>query len=75
MVGNLSIIDQTRGTHIRFRNMDYFESNIIAIDEGSGGEDALFNGYIHKINTLQFNSVSRFQYGKSFDFQHQIIEY
>ena len=33
MVGKLSIVDQTRGTHIRFKNMDDLESRINAIDQ------------------------------------------
>ena len=63
MVGNLKIGDQIHQTHTRFRNMDEFEAYINAIDEGYDAEDAIFNGYIYKINTPQFNKVKRSQYG------------
>ena len=75
MVGNLKVGDQIRQTHIRFRNMDDFESYINTIDEGYDAEDALFNGYIYKLNTPQFNKVNRFQYGNGCSFDKIIIEY
>ena len=31
-------------------------------------------GYIYKINTPQFNLVSRIQYDNGFDFKHEIVE-
>ena len=43
-VGNLSLGDQIRETHIRFRNMDDFESYVNANDEGYEAGDAFFNG-------------------------------
>ena len=46
MVGNLKVGDQIRQTHIRFRNMDDFESYINSIDERYDAEDCIFNGYI-----------------------------
>ena len=45
MVSKLSLGDQIRENHFRFRKMDAFESYINAIDEGYEAEDALFNGY------------------------------
>ena len=47
---------------------------INAIDEGYDAEDAIFNDYVYKINTPQFNKVNRSQYGKGCDFKHEIIE-
>ena len=47
MVGNLKVGDQIRQTHIRFRNMDDFESYINSIDEGYDADDCIFNGYIY----------------------------
>ena len=44
MVGKLSLGDQIRETHIRFRNMDDFKSYVIAIDEGYESKDAIFIG-------------------------------
>ena len=44
MVGRLKIADQTRETHIRFRNLNDFESYINAIDQDFESEDVIFNG-------------------------------
>ena len=59
MVGNMKVGDQIRQTKIRFRNVDDYETDINAIDEGYDAEDAIFNGYIYKINTPEFNKVNR----------------
>ena len=75
MVGNLKVGDQIRQTNIRFRNMDDFEAYLNAIDQDYESEDAIFNGYIYKIDTPQFNKVNRSQYGNGCDFKHEIIEY
>ena len=75
MVGNLKVGDQIRQTHIRFRNFDDYESFINSIAEGYDAEDAIFNDYIHKLNSPQFNKVNRSQYGNGCDFKHEIIEY
>ena len=75
MIGNLKVGDQVRQTHIRFRNISDYEAYINAIDEGYDAEDAIFNGYIYKINTPQFDRVNRSQYGNGCDFKHEIIEY
>ena len=75
MVGNLKVGDQIRQTHIRFRNIDDYEAFINAIGESYDAEDAIFNGYIYKLNTPQFNKVNRSHYGNGCDFKHEIIEY
>ena len=75
MIGRLKNADQTRETHIRFRNIDDYEAYINAIDQDYESEDAIFNGYIYKINTPQFIVVNRSQYGNGCDFKHEIIEY
>ena len=46
MVGRLSVGDQIRTTHIRFRNITYYEAYINSIDEGYDAEDSICNGYI-----------------------------
>ena len=74
-VGNLKVGDQIRQTKIRFRNMDDFKAYINSIDEGYDSEDAIFNGYIYKINTPQINKVNKSQYGNGCDVKHEIIEY
>ena len=75
MVGNLKVGDQIRQTHIRFRNVDDFESYINSIDQNYDSDDSIFNGYIYKINTPQFNKVNRSQYGNGCSFDKIIIEY
>ena len=73
MVGNLKVGDQIRQTHIRFRNISDYEAYINAIDQYYDSEDAIFNGYIYKIKTPQFNKVNRSQYGNGCSFDKIII--
>ena len=75
MVGNLKVGDQIRRTHIRFRNLDDFEAYINSIDQDYDSEDAIFNGYIYKIDTPQFIKVNRSQYGNGCSFDKIIVEY
>ena len=75
MVGSLKVGDQVCQFHIRFRIIDSFESYINAIDEGFDAEFAIFNGYIYKLNTPQFNKVNRSQYRNGCHFRHEILEY
>ena len=75
MDGNLKIVDQIRQTHTRFRNMDDFEAYTNSIDQDYDSDDCIFNGYIYKIDTPQFNKINRSQYGNGCDFKHEIIEY
>ena len=75
MVGNLKVGDQIRQTHVRFRNKNDFEASINSIDEGYDADDCIFNGYIYKIDTPQFNKVNRSQYGNGCSFDKIIIEY
>ena len=67
--------DQILTIYIGFRFITDYEAYINSNDEGYDAEDAIFNGYIYKINNLQFNLVIRSQYGNGCDFRHQIIEY
>ena len=75
MVGNLKVGDQIRGTHNKFRNNNDYEAYINSIDEGYDAEDSIFNGYLYKIITPQFNKVNRSQYGNGCNFDEIIIEY
>ena len=75
MVGNLKVGDPIRQTHSRFRNMDVFEAYINFIDQDYDSEDAIFNGYIYKLDTPQFNKVNRSQYGNGCNFDKIIVEY
>ena len=75
MVGNLKVGDQIRQTHIRFRNMDDYEAYINSIDQDYDSDDAIFNGYIYKIDSPIFNKVNRSRYGNGCSFDKIIIEY
>ena len=55
--------------------MDEFEAYINSIDQDYDSEDSIFNGYIYKIDTPDFNIVNRSQYGNGCGFKHDIIEY
>ena len=75
MIGNLKVGDQIRQTHIRFRNISDYEAFINAIDQDYDSEDALFNGYIYKLDTPQFIKVNRSQFGNGCSFDKLIVEY
>ena len=75
MVGNIKVGDQFRQTNIRFRNMNDFASYIISFDQDYDRNDSIFNGYVYKIDTPQFEKVNRSQNGNGCDFKHQLIEY
>ena len=61
MIGKLSIGNHARETRIGFTNITEFEHYINSIDDGFDAEDAIFIGYIFKINTPQINWVIRSQ--------------
>ena len=50
--------------------MDKFETCNICIDQDYDSEGAIFNGYIYKIDTHQFNKANRSQYGNICVFKH-----
>ena len=74
MVGNIKVGDQNRQTHIRFRNINDYEAYINTIDQDYDSEDTIFDGYIYKLNTPQFNKVKRIPYGNGCSFDKIIIE-
>ena len=49
------------------------ESYINSIDQDYDSEDALFNGYIYKLDTPQFKKVNKSQYGNGCDFKHELL--
>ena len=75
MDADLKVGDQIRQTVTRFKNMENFEAYIKYIDQDYDSKDAIFNGYIYKLDTPQFNKVNRSQNGNGSDFKHEIIEY
>ena len=74
MVGKLSVGDQIRETHIRFRKITDYESYINAFNQDYESEDAIVNGYIYIVSTLHFNLLNRSQYGNGCDFKHEFIQ-
>ena len=62
MIGKLSIGRQICQNHIRFRDINGYESYFNSSDERYDAEDAIFNGYIYRTNTPQFNLVNISQY-------------
>ena len=62
MIGSSVFGDKIPQTHIRFRNNADYESYINAIDQDYESDDAIFDGYVYKINTSLFNIVNRSQY-------------
>ena len=75
MDGDLKVGDQIRQTVTRFKNMDNFEAYIKSINQAYDSEDTIFNGYIYKLDTPQFNKVNRSQYGNGCDFKDEHIDY
>ena len=62
MIGKISVGDQMRETHIRFRNITDYENSFTAFDEGYDSEDAIFNDYIYEIRTPHFILLNGSQY-------------
>ena len=52
-----------------------FEAYINTIDQDYDSEDSVFDGYLYKLNTPQFNEVNRSQYGNGCSFDKIIFEY
>ena len=73
--GKLSIGDHKRQTHSRCKNFTDYENYVNAIDQNYESDDSIFNSYVYKENTPQFNVANRSEYGNGNDFKHQIIEY
>ena len=63
MAGKLSVGDQIREKHVRFRNFFDYQAFINAIDQDYQSEDTIFNGCIYRVKTAQFNLVNTSQYG------------
>ena len=74
MVGDLKIGDQIRKTHIRFRKIDDYEPYMNAVHQDYESQDDIFNGFIYKKYTPQFNKVNKSQYANGCNFKHEITE-
>ena len=73
MIGTLVIAENVRNTHIRFRNINDYESYINSIDQGYDSEDAIYNGYVYILNTPDFNRVNRSQNGNGCDLNIKLL--
>ena len=76
LIGSMLVGEVEQKTNNRFKNVDDFESYIIAIvNSGYDSEDVLFTGWLYKQNTPEFKKVNRSQYGRGTDFKQDIVEY
>ena len=76
LIGSMLIGELEQKTNFRFKNVDYFENYIIAIDNsGYDGDDVIFTGWLFKLNTPEFKKVNRSQYSRGTDFKQDIVEY
>ena len=62
-------------TNFRFRSVEDFETNNIAIDVDYDSEDVIYTGWLYKMNTPQINMVNRSQNGRGTDFKQDVFEY
>ena len=58
LIGFLLIAELERRTNSKFKTIDDFETyiNAIVVDYNTG--DVILTGWLYKLNTLEFNSVS-----------------
>ena len=76
LIGFMLIGEIEQKTITRFKNVDYFENYINAIDTGGyDSEDVIFTGWLYNINTPEFKKVNKSQYGRGTDFKQDIVEY
>ena len=62
--------EKEQKTNIRFKNVDDFETYLIAIDNsGYGSEDVIFTGWLYKLNTPEIYKVNRSQFARGTDFK------
>ena len=71
------LIDEIKQkTNIRFKNFDDFGTYINATDNsGYDSDDVIFTGWFYKLNTLDFKTVNRSQFGRGTEFKQDIVEY
>ena len=63
-------------TNNRFKNVKDFETYKNAKDNGGyDSDDAVFTGWLYKLNSPQFNKVYRSQYGRGIDSKQDIVGY
>ena len=76
IIGSMLVGEVEQKTNIRFKIVDDFESYINATDNsGYDSEDAIFTGWLYKLNTPEFKKVNRSQYGRGTDLKQDFVEY
>ena len=75
MIGSMLIGELEEKTNNRYKNVDDFEGYCNAIDIDYVSEDVIFTGLLYKLNTAEFNKVTRSQKGRGTDFNQNIVEY
>ena len=73
-IGKIIIREMEQKTNFIFRNVEDFETYIIAIDVDYDSEDVFVTGWLYKLNTPQLNMVKRSQYSRSTDFKQDFVE-
>ena len=58
LIGFMLIAELERRTNSKFKTIDDFETYNNAIGVDYNGGDVILTGWLYKLNTLQFNSVS-----------------
>ena len=74
MIGYMLIGEIEQTTNIRFRSVEDFEAYIHIVDVEYDSEDAIFTGWLYKLNTPHFSMVNRSQYGIGTHFKQDIVE-
>ena len=76
LIGSILVCEIEQKTNFRFKNVDNFETYVNAIDNsGYDSDDVIFTGWLYKLNTPEFNKVSRSQYARGTGFKQDIVEY
>ena len=75
-----TISDDFIGEHkpaaaLRFKNIGHYESYIFTIDKDYADDvDTIFTGQLYRVNTPEYNILSRSEYGKGTDFKINVVE-
>ena len=67
--------EREKKTNFRFRNVEGFDTCIIATDVDYDSEDVIFTGWLNKLNIHQFNMINRSEYGRGTVFEQDFVDY
>ena len=75
LIGSMLIGDIKQKAKNRFKNIDVLSTYNNSIEKGSNdSDDAIFKGWLFKLNTSEFIKVNRSQDGSGTDFKQDIVE-